>query len=309
MTKVLLTGGAGFTGAYFIEHILAETDWEIYSLERLTAREDRLGVLSYSPRIHRIYHDFIAEIPDRILRNLSVDYIAHMGAEVQGRGSLENPALFVRANTLGTFHMLEAARVLKPKKFIYVSSVDAIGEAIGLTENATLYPSNPYGAAKAAGEMLALSYRNSFKVPVSIVRTMNIFGKRQGVDKFVPMVIQTILAGKSIPMHVGQDGIPGSRCYLPVQEFVKGLHWILNYEPSDTYHIVGPARSNKEIVQLIGRTLGVSYHISPIVPGPSHDMHRLVVDTKLPPEAYRRDTVDEELVSTVKWYGENRQWL
>src|SRR5689334_6316218 len=106
MKKILLTGATGFAGSHLIEKLLGDTDWEIYCLERLTVRENKLGALAFSPRLHRIYHDFRAPLPEYMLRQLSgVDYIIHMGAEVHGLRSLQDPELFVKSNILGTFNL------------------------------------------------------------------------------------------------------------------------------------------------------------------------------------------------------------
>jgi len=130
--KVLLTGVTGFTGARLARYILENTDWEIFSLERISVRPEQLPPsMSENTRLHRIYHDFRAELPERLLKQLEgVDYIVHCGAEVHGLRSLENPELFIHTNVMGTFNMLEAARKLKPKAFLYMSSSEAVGACV-----------------------------------------------------------------------------------------------------------------------------------------------------------------------------------
>ena len=168
--KILITGMTGFTGARLAKHILESTDWEIYSLERITSRPDQLGFSS--PRIHRLYHDFRTELPERLLKILEgVDYIAHVGAEVHGLRSLENPELFVQTNVMGTFNILEVARHIRPKKFIYLSSAEAVGATSteSLEEDAVMKPSNPYAAAKAAKTKVYAGMD-----PRSIINTKNV---------------------------------------------------------------------------------------------------------------------------------------
>src|SRR5487761_381233 len=100
--KTLLTGITGFTGSHLAQYILDNTDWEIYSLERVSSRPKQI---EDSPRIHHLYHDFRAELPERILSQLDgTDYIIHTGAEVHGLRSLENPELFVHTNVMGTLN-------------------------------------------------------------------------------------------------------------------------------------------------------------------------------------------------------------
>jgi dTDP-glucose 4,6-dehydratase len=314
--KILLTGMTGFAGGWLAEEILARTDWEIFSLERITARENNLGALTHSPRIHRIYHDFRAAFPQRIVDELQgVDKIVHIGAEVHGLRSLENPELFVHSNVMGTFHLLELARQVKPGKFIYISSAEAVGSAPAIgswAEDCTLNPSNPYAAAKAAGEVLTQSYHKSFGVPAMIVRTMNIFGERQDISKFIPGVIKKILSCEVVTLHVAPDGKSGSRHWLHVLEFVNALFYLLDSGlAGETYHVIGPECTNKFIIEYIGAALDVRYQMVSTVPGKSHDMRYSIADTKLPAQAYSSflDSMQEALVTTVREYKKHREWL
>lgn len=305
--RILLTGATGFAGQHFVEYLLNNTDWEIFVLRRLTCR--RLSDAFQNPRVHAIYHDFTAEIPDRILHNLSVDYIVHMGAEVHGIRSLEDPELFVRANALGTFNMLEAARKLKPQHFVYISSAEAVGATDGaaLAEDAPLRPSNPYSAAKAAGEALVLSYGKSFDVPASIVRTMNLFGPRQDTSKFVPATIKKILNGERVINHIGKNGRSGSRCWLHVHSFIADLFGVLLRKP-DIYHIAGPERDNVQIIDRLALALHLPVRIHSEIPGKSHDMRYAICSAKLK-SSYEVVSLDIDLTATARWYKQNPEWL
>jgi dTDP-glucose 4,6-dehydratase len=309
--KVLITGGTGFVGAHFTEYLLGEPDWEIYSLERLTPQKNKLGALAFSPRVHHLYHDFTAEFPDWLLQELDgVDYIVHMGAEVHGLRSLGNPELFVRADALGTFNMLEAARKLKPRKFIYVSTAETLGETTEFKpEDTTMVPTTPYAAAKATGEILSQSYRCSFGVPALIVRSLVLFGERQGANRFVPTILKTILDGKPVSLHVGPEGQCVTRHFLHIREFVKTLYWLLQNGQLDTYHVIGPEKTISEVIGIIGSASGRSVRVQPTaIPSKSHAMRFALQDTKLA-GVYCTDTVNEDLEATVKWYKENEEWL
>lgn len=312
--KILLTGATGFTGSHLAEKILAETDWEIFSLERITARPNQLGANAFSPRIHRMYHDFRAQIPRRILDECEgVDYIIHNGAEVHGLRSIENPDLFVHTNVMGTFNMLEAARVLKPRKFIYVSSAEAVGSAPAphsWDEVVTLKPSNPYAAAKGAGELLTRSYHQSFGVPGISVRTMNIFGARQDTSKFVPATIKKILDGSPVYCHVDKDNNSGSRHWIHVKALVQAMFNLLEQgEAGQTYHVVGPEMTNLKVIQIISRGLNRPCDLHFIIPGPSHDLRYSIRDTKLDLDCYATGDTEEMLLKTVEWFDDHQEWL
>lgn len=312
--KILLTGVTGFTGAYLARYILDRTDWEIFSLERISARPEQLPPdMSANTRLHRVYHDFRTELPERLLTELEgVDYIVHCGAEVHGLRSLENPELFVHTNVMGTFNMLEAARRIKPRAFIYLSSAEAVGAAPtgSLSEGCAMKPSNPYAAAKAAGEMLVRTYHLSFGVPAMSVRAMNIFGARQDASKFLPATIKKALNGEKVTCHVDAHGKSGSRHWIHVTELVVAMYnLLLRGNPGETYHIVGPERFNYDIIEMVYRVLGIGMDVQLAQPGPSHDMRYSIRDTKLNKSFYDPQFTDIAMEDTIKWYGAHREWL
>ena len=132
MTTVLLTGAAGFAGSHIADEIIENTDWNIIGLDCLTYA-GRLGNLSHLPakRFRMIYHNFREPLPASVLAELvGVRYIIHNGAETHVAKSFENPVPFVESNIMGTFNLLEAARILKPVRFLYVSTDEVFGESI-----------------------------------------------------------------------------------------------------------------------------------------------------------------------------------
>lgn len=312
--KVLMTGATGFIGSHTAVELLAEQD-TLVSMERITPRPSTLGVFRSS--IFPLYHDFQAALPDRILNQLQdVDCIVHCGAEVHGLRSLDNPELFIRSNVVGTYNLLEAARKIKGlKKFIYVSSAEAVGGCPAptvLTEDAALRPSNPYAAAKASAELLCRSYRESFGVPTLVVRTMNVFGEQQDASKFVPATIKKILAGEFVTIHIGPDGQSGSRQWLPVEECARAVRFLSRFGlVGETYHVVGPQKSNQDMATLIAQSLHSPLIQHVAVPSKAHDMRYCVADTKLSSQTYDSSEKNflEALDSTVKAYQNNRGWL
>ncbi len=319
MPRLLITGGAGFAGAHIVEHLLAQTDWEIVVLDRLNyaGTLERLSHLQ-SPRIKFVFHDFRAQFPDVVLRKLGrIDYLIHNGAETHVENSLHDPELFVQSNVVGTLHVLDAARKLGVERFIYVSTDEVHGPApdgVDFREDAAIRPSNPYSAAKAGGEALAFSYFKAFQVPVIITRTMNLFGERQHPEKFVPMTIRKVLEGATVTIHGTKDGRIGSRKWLHARNQADAQLFLLqNGVPGETYHIAGHELSNLDIALFIAETLGeifkfdiVDYHSQ----RPGHDLRYSLDDSKLrslgwnPPVRFA-----ESLVRTVRWSVEHPEWL
>lgn len=285
--RVLLTGITGFVGSHFAASLRAEGH----------------EVLGLSRHEGEIIHDFRSPLPEHILRQCDgVEAIVHCGAEVHGLRSLSNPELFIQSNVRGTFNLLQAARSLKPKTFIYISSAEAVGSAAqgSHDEAAPLNPSNPYAAAKAAGEMLCQAWHKSWNIPVQIVRFMNVFGEGQKTGKFIPDTVKKILNGETVTVHSG-----GSRHWIHISDLVAALqHCLFNGTAGSTYHIAGPEESNQKIVAEIGSALHTPWKQKLEIPGRSHDLRYSICDTKLQ-GCYNTLATLDKLRETVTWYKEN----
>lgn len=306
MPTVLVTGGTGFVGEHLIDEILNTTRWEVISLERISRRQ--------SPprkRLTVVYHDFCAPLPDRLIKELEdVEYISHCGAEVHGQKSLENPAFFVQQNVLGTFNLLEAARKLPNLEvFQYLSSAEALGFSFGNSfhpKDAIMKPSNPYAAAKGSGELLIYSYAKSFNVPIQCIRFMNVYGEKQGTDKFLPATIKKILNGERVIVHVGKDGHIGSRQWIYVKDLARSLVIsLVDTKSNPIRHIVGPEKTNMEIVSKAALTLNTPAKIHTEIAGPSHDLRYAIKGD----DWCQLTDFDDAFSRTVKWYEGHREYL
>lgn len=281
MTKIIVTGRTSFIGRQFVNDVLKNTDWLVYSLERLPFRP------AGSERIKQFFHDLRAEIPRHIVEAVKdADVIVHFAADVSGIKSLEDPRLSVETNVKGTFNVLEFARRINIGKFIQISTGEVVGSApfpFFLDEKSPLRPSNPYAASKAAAEALVNSYRVSFGVPSVIIRSMNVFGVGQSTDRFVPGVINKLRRGERIKCHVGKDGTRGSRCWLYVNRFSKILLGLISAsQVGETYHVVGPERNNEQVIDILAKALDFDYEIDYVEAGPSHDLRYALKNSKLP---------------------------
>jgi dTDP-glucose 4,6-dehydratase len=280
MNKILITGATGFVGTRLIARVLESTDWEIVALTR------RRDVEPEFPRLRWLRHDLLAPLSLDALDSLvDVDLIVHAAAEVSGLSSVTDPVYSIRMNVLGAYHLLEAARRLRLKRFVYLSSGEVMGPVVGAevpTEEAPLRPASPYAAGKAAGEELARAYHRSFGVPVMILRPTNLFGPGQGFSRFVPMVAQRLLMGESIVCHVDGQGKSGSRQWLHVDQFLETLLRVISLEVvGETYHVPGPERTNAQMINLVAGALGKTPTVVEKIAGPSHGLRYAIVDTKL----------------------------
>lgn len=322
--SILVTGGAGFIGHHFVEHLLKTTDNNIIIFDALTyaGRLDRLREIGAydNPRVKIFTVNFNLPIEDEIANECRyVDTIVHMGAETHVDNSITNPEIFVQSNVIGTCNMLQLARKIKPGMFIYFSTDEVHGpapEGVQYKETDPLMPTNPYSASKAGGEMLVRAFGNTYGLPWIITRTMNAFGERQHGEKFIPKVIKSVIQGATMTIHANSEKTKsGSRFYIHCRNIASAIVHLMFYgELNNVYNIVGEKEvSNLEMAQQIAYIVGkelkyemVDFHSS----RPGHDLRYALDGGKIaatgwtPPKSF-----DESLLNSVKWTLENPRWI
>jgi dTDP-glucose 4,6-dehydratase len=326
MKRVLITGGAGFAAHHVVEHFLKNTDWEIIVLDRLSYAAkgfDRLRDINVfdDKRVMTLTADFSEPISDGISKEIGqVNYIVHMGAETHVDNSIKDPVPFVKANVVGTLGMLQFAKKQELEQFIYFSTDEVFGPA----PKDTLYKEwdrynsgNPYAAAKAGGEELALSFANTYKLPVLITHTMNLIGERQHPEKFIPQTIKKVLSGDMVQIHSNPTKTKaGSRYYIHCRNMASALLFLLNSGQikRDKVNIVGEKEvDNLELAQIIAGIIGkplnyemVDFHSL----RPGHDLRYALDGTKLREMGWKSPVgFEESLEKTVRWYLDNPRWL
>lgn len=208
MDVYVITGGAGFIGSNFIKLLLeAEEDATVINIDKLTYAGDIKNIDTL--RSNKYYTFIQKDICDKqaidsIFRKHSPDYVINFAAESHVDRSISDSEVFMRTNVLGTQILLQVSLQHDVKGFLQISTDEVYGAVdinAGLTEAAALIPGNPYAASKAAGDLLALSYYNTYGLPVLITRSSNNFGFGQNCEKLIPMVIEKCLKGEDIPIY------------------------------------------------------------------------------------------------------------
>lgn len=344
MTKrVLITGGAGFIGHHVVDLFLQKTDWEIVSLDRLdySGNLNRLDdVVSRYPaetrkRVKIVWHDLKAEVQDLTANMIGdVNVILHLAASSHVDRSISHPMEFVMDNCVGTVNVLNYARRLKNlERMIYFSTDEVFGPApnkIAYKERDRYNSSNPYSASKAAGEEFCIAYENTYKLPIYITHTMNVFGERQHPEKFIPMSIRKIRNGETVSIHSDvTKTIPGSRFYIHAKDVAEALYFLLHlnedqlktvYAPDfggakcPKFNIVGKEEiNNLQMVQLIAEAQKreakyemVDFHSS----RPGHDLRYALDGDFMRQLGWEpRLSLKERINEVVEWSLENPEWI
>ena len=187
-----------------------------------------------------------------------ITQVMHLAAESHVDRSITGPGDFIHTNVVGTFHLLEACRCawganLDGKRFHHVSTDEVYGSlgATGyFTETTPYAPNSPYSASKASSDMLVRAYHHTYGLPTVITNCSNNYGPFQFPEKLIPVVIQSVLARKVIPVY--GDGM-NVRDWLYVRDHAEALWQVLNRgKLGETYNIGGHNEwANIRIVELI----------------------------------------------------------
>jgi len=326
---LLITGIAGFIGHHLLEGVLKETDWNVVGLDSLTYAGDLSRLIDISVwekerhRVNFVWHDLKAPVSETVHKRLgNLDYIWHLAAESHVDRSLEDSTIFVMANVLGTANLLEYVKSHQPnlKRYVQFSTDEVYGAApkgVFYKEWDRLKPSNPYSGAKAGGDMMAYSFAHSFKLPIIITRSMNVFGERQHPEKFIPKTIKSILENKKVVIH-GFPGKISSRCWIHARNIADTLMFLMeNSEPEEIYNIVGEERDVLSLANRIsfiirGRDLEEKEieYVDQHSARPGHDLRYALDGTKLKEMGWRpKLTLEESFDKTIRWMVEHRRWL
>lgn len=317
--RLLVTGGAGFIGSNFVLRVArTRPEWQLVVLDALTYaghRESLAPVLDPPTDRVQLVHGSVtdAALLDRLVRD--VDAVVHFAAESHNDVSLDDPAVFVDTNVVGTFRVLEAVR-RHGVRLHHVSTDEvhgdlALDDPTRFDESSPLDPSSPYSATKASADLLVRAWVRSFGVRATISRSSNNYGPRQHVEKFVPRQVTRLLRGLRPRLYGSGAHV---RDWIHVDDHNDAVLAVLERgRPGETY-LVGAdgERSNREVLALLLELTGHPRDWFDHVPDrPGHDLRYAMDSTKIREELGWRPTHTDlraGLAETVRWYADNEQW-
>ncbi len=329
--RLLVTGGAGFIGSNVVQFAVERPEIELLvNLDCLTyaGHLENLEPVSSQPKycFERVdLRDKAATL--KVVQQHQITHVMHLAAESHVDRSIAGPGDFIHTNIVGTFHLLEACRAawgnnFSGKRFHHISTDEVFGSlgATGyFTETTPYAPNSPYSASKAASDMLVRAYRHTYGFPAVITNCSNNFGPYQFPEKLIPVVIQSVIKRKPIPVY--GDGM-NVRDWLFVRDHVEALWEVLTRgRLGETYNIGGRNEwPNIRIVELICDLIdelapefgGKSRTLISFVPDrPGHDRRYAIDSSKIEKELGWRPKYDfpSGLRETVQWYLANQSWV
>ena len=315
MQKLLVTGGAGFIGSNFVHYVLANTNFHVTVLDKLTyaGNQESLQGLP-GDRFTFIKGDVSdATLVDKLVADH--DMIVHYAAESHNDNSIVDPGPFIQTNIVGTYTLLEAVRK-HDRRFHHISTDEvygdlALGEPTRFTESTPYNPSSPYSSTKASSDLLVKAWVRSFGIRATISNCSNNYGPYQHVEKFIPRQITNILDGIKPKLYGKGQNV---RDWIHADDHSSAVLTILESGRIGETYLIGAdgERNNKQVVELIltafGRRPDDYEHV---VDRPGHDLRYAIDSSKLRSELrwlpQFRD-FESGLAATINWYKANEPW-
>ncbi|KMS74183.1 dTDP-glucose 4,6-dehydratase [Streptomyces viridochromogenes] len=310
MQTVLVTGGAGFIGSHFVKRLLPREDIvQVTVLDALTyaGSVENLGEAFLDPKLDFVEGNILdTDLVDSLIKRHSA--VVHFAAESHVDRSFYEAGNFLTTNVLGTRTLLDSATRLGVDKFVHVSTDEVYGPLLtgAADEKAPLRPSVPYAASKAASDLVALSYHQTYGVPVCITRSSNNYGPCQHPEKIIPLFVTRLLKGEPVTLHGHGEHV---RNWLHVEDNCAGIELVLrDGAPGEVYNIGGGTDfTSKELTGHLLRLCGADWGSVAYGPDrPSNDLRYSMTWAKIADLGYRPERdLEEGLTETIDWYRRN----
>jgi dTDP-glucose 4,6-dehydratase len=332
--KLIVTGGAGFIGSALIRYLMANTDYQVCNIDKLTYA----GNLQSLPDLegNSNYQFEQVDICDKdkinkIFLSFQPDAIMHLAAESHVDRSIDGPLEFVQTNVMGTAVLLDAARTYwntlddsakSAFRFHHISTDEvygSLGETGLFLEDTPYDPSSPYSASKSSSDHMVRAWQRTYGLPVLITNCSNNYGPYQFPEKLIPLVLLNAQQGKPLPIYGEGNQI---RDWLYVDDHVRALLTVLTKgKPGETYNIGGNnEKTNLQVVHTICDILAELLPDSNYVPfrelithvsdRPGHDLRYAIDATKIKDDLgwEPEETFETGIKKTLQWYLANPIW-
>ncbi len=340
MSKLIVTGGAGFIGCNFVRWLLEHREAEVVVFDKLTyaGSLENLRDVEHHPRFRFIQGDITdREAVERLYSEVRPTAVVNFAAESHVDRSIDGPADFIRTNIVGAFELLEAARHFLAGaggrdafRFLHVSTDEvygSLGDEGFFTETTPYSPNSPYAASKASADHLARAYFKTYGLPVLLTNCSNNYGPYQFPEKLIPLMIANAVDGKDLPIYGEGTNV---RDWIYVEDHCEGILRVLESgRAGEKYNLGGASeRTNVEVVdricdllekerpaaenpRLAERGLGSYRELKTFVRDrPGHDWRYAIDSAKAQRELgwQPRHSFESGLAETVRWYLASGSW-
>ena len=317
MKKILITGATGFVGSHLTE-LCVKKGFEVIAFDRYNPNYN-LGWLEkskYKKDINFVFGDI--RDYDSILKTMKgCKIVFHLAALIGIPYSYTSPLAYIKTNIEGTYNILESSKHLDIEQTVITSTSEVYGSAkyVPIDEKHSLTAQSPYSASKISADHLALSYWNSFKLPIKIIRPFNIYGPRQSSRAVIPSIIIQALNNKD---EIKLGNIEPSRdftyvtdtcdAFLTILKIKKSFGSILNVGSNNEYTIENIA---KKILKILNSKAKLKKEKRRIRTQKS-EVVRLVCDnTQIIKHSNWKPKISIEagLDRTINWFKENKDFF
>jgi dTDP-glucose 4,6-dehydratase len=315
MTKLLITGGAGFIGSNFVHYTLKNRpEYQITVIDKLTYAGNPDSLNNVLDKIDFVTGDICdQELMDKLVRE--TDIVVHFAAESHNDNSLRNPWPFIQTNLVGTATILEAVRK-HGKRLHHISTDEVYGDLelndpSKFTENTPYNASSPYSSTKAGSDLLVKAWVRSFGLNATLSNCSNNYGPYQHIEKFIPRQITNILSGLTPKLYGTGEQV---RDWIHVDDHNSAVHVILDKGVSGELYLIGAdgEQDNKYIIEtlleLMGKDKSDYEHVAD---RPGHDQRYAIDNSKLKRELGwepQYTNLRAGLQATIDWYQTNEEW-
>tara|TARA_A100001234_G_C12588848_1_gene369547 strand:- start:225 stop:1181 length:957 start_codon:yes stop_codon:yes gene_type:complete len=310
--NIILTGAAGFIG-FHTTLALLKKKINVYGIDDLNPyydvrlKKDRLAILKKYENFHFLKKKIEDKRIHSFFKKKDIDVIINLAAQAGVRHSLKNPYVYVESNVLGQVNMLELAKNVEAKKFIYASSSSVYGGNKKMPFSVSQRVDNPislYAATKKSSELVAECYSHLFNIKCIGLRFFTVYGPWGRPDMATFIFTKNILEGKTIQIfNYGKM----ERDFTYIDDIVQGILGALKTNISN-HKVYNLGNSNPEVllefVELIEKTLNkkAQKKLLPIQPGDVSKTFADITESKKDLKFSPKTKISEGIPKFISWY-------